>query len=115
MNNEVNHASDPGDPLDALLRESAGYIPDDGFTMRVLKQLPPPRRRVSVRLILLSSATLLGSVLALWLFAKSGQEFVALLPNWTRWNWNVVMNFVPMLAVFGSLGWAFWSLVKDTA
>ncbi len=33
------------DWLDRELREAAPYIDDEGFTARVLQQLPPPRRR----------------------------------------------------------------------
>jgi len=32
------------DWLDGELREAAPYIDDEGFTARVLQQLPPPRR-----------------------------------------------------------------------
>jgi hypothetical protein len=44
------------DWLDRELREAAPYIDDEGFTARVLQQLPPPRRGHD----LLRAAILLG-------------------------------------------------------
>ncbi len=60
------------DWLDARLREEAPYIDDDGFTARVMQQLPAPRRR-SMR-----SAILLGTAVIACMFAVllSG-EFLA--------------------------------------
>src|SRR6266704_3805821 len=53
------------DWLDRQLREAAPYIDDDGFTVRVLRQLPPPRRgRDSLRAVILLGITLLASALA---------------------------------------------------
>src|SRR6266536_1359498 len=53
------------DSLDRQLREAAPYIDDDGFTVRVLRQLPPPRRgRDSLRAVILLGITLLASALA---------------------------------------------------
>jgi hypothetical protein len=40
MNGEIQD-----DWLDRKLQEAAPYIEDDGFTARVLRQLPPPVRR----------------------------------------------------------------------
>ncbi len=57
------------DSLDRQLREAAPYIDDDGFTVRVLRQLPPPRRgRDSLRAVILLGITLFmagGVVVAL--------------------------------------------------
>lgn len=52
------------DPLDERLREAMPYIDDDGFTLRVLRQLPPPGRpRQLFRTVILLATTLLASVL----------------------------------------------------
>jgi hypothetical protein len=52
------------DWLDRQLREAAPYIDDDGFTARVLRQLPPPRRgRDSLRAVILLGISLLASAL----------------------------------------------------
>jgi len=53
------------DWLDKQLREAAPYIDDDGFTARVLQQLPPAGRRYDLlRAAILLGMTLLASVLA---------------------------------------------------
>jgi hypothetical protein len=53
------------DWLDQKLREAAPYIDDDGFTARVLQQLPPPRSDHDLlRAAILLGMTLLASVLA---------------------------------------------------
>jgi hypothetical protein len=58
------------DWLDRELREAAPYIDDEGFTVRVLQQLPAPRRhRDLLRAAIILGMTLLASVLA---YAVSG-------------------------------------------
>jgi hypothetical protein len=53
------------DPVDRRLRDTAPYIDDDGFTARVLQQLPAPRHaRRSLRGAILLGITLLASALA---------------------------------------------------
>jgi hypothetical protein len=64
------------DWLDRELRESAPYIDDEGFTARVLQQLPPPRRRHELlRAAILLGMTLLASVLAY--VVSGGGRFVS--------------------------------------
>jgi|SRR5436190_24218483 len=59
--NQVNQE----DWLDRELREAAPYIDDEGFTARVLQQLPPPRRGHDLlRAAILLGMTLLASLLA---------------------------------------------------
>ena len=53
------------DWLDRELREAAPYIDDEGFTTRVLQQLPPPRRGHDLlRATILLGMTFLASLLA---------------------------------------------------
>src|SRR6185312_4662147 len=54
------------DPIDKLLREQDAYVPDDGFTKRVIKALPT-RRHVFPRLILLAVAISGAAVAAHWM------------------------------------------------
>ena len=61
------------DWLDTRLRDEAPYIDDDGFTARVMQQLPPARQRRSVRSAILLGITAVACVLA---FLVSG-EFLA--------------------------------------
>lgn len=51
------------DWLDARLREETPYFDDNGFTARVLQQLPKRQRR-SYRAVILLAATLFASVVA---------------------------------------------------
>jgi hypothetical protein len=65
------------DWLDRELREAATYIDDEGFTARVLQQLPPPRRRRDLlRAIILLGMTFLASVLTY--VVSGGGRFVSL-------------------------------------
>lgn len=62
--------------LDRQLREAAPYIDDEGFTTRVLQQLPPPGRRHDLlRAAILLGMTLLASVLAY--VVSGGGRFVS--------------------------------------
>jgi hypothetical protein len=61
--------------LDRELREAAPYIDDEGFTARVLQQLPPPRRGHDLlRAVILLGMTFLASVLAY--LVSGGGRFV---------------------------------------
>jgi hypothetical protein len=65
------------DWLDRQLREAAPYINDEGFTARVLHQLPPPRRSHDLlRAAILLGMTLLASVLAY--VVSGGGRFVSI-------------------------------------
>ena len=62
--------------LDRQLREAAPYIDDEGFTARVLQQLPPMRQsRRSFRGAILLATTFLASVLA-YLVSDGGRFLV---------------------------------------
>ena len=64
------------DWLDQQLRQAAPYIDDEGFTARVLQQLPPPRRGHDVlRAAILLGMTFLASVLAY--IVSGGGRFVS--------------------------------------
>ena len=64
------------DWLDRELREAAPYIDDEGFTARVLQQLPAPRRgRDLLRAAILLGMTFLASVLAY--VVSDGGRFVS--------------------------------------
>lgn len=55
------------DPLDDLLQEENRYVPDDGFTKRVIASLPHRRRRRLPGFLLLSAAIIGSIAAALWL------------------------------------------------
>jgi len=98
------------DPLDALLREQNSYIDDGGFTTRVIQSLPP-RRRAWLRPALLTSATIIGSVLAvLWVPWRSlpALDLSAFLSP----NPQVLMPWVLVVTVIGSLVWSVVAAVQ---
>src|SRR6266542_568694 len=65
------------DSLDRQLREAAPYIDDEGFTARVLQQLPPPRRGHDLlRAAILLGMTFFASVLAY--VVSGGGRFVSI-------------------------------------
>jgi anti-sigma factor RsiW len=67
---------DQEDWLDRELREAAPYIDDEGFTARVLQQLPPRRRRHELlRAAILLGMTFLASLLAY--VVSGGGRFVS--------------------------------------
>jgi hypothetical protein len=71
------------DPVDRRLREAAPYIHDDGFTARVLQQLPAPRHaRRSLRGTILLGITLLASVLA-YVISDGGRFLVVAMTRLT--------------------------------
>ncbi len=65
-----------GDWLDARLREEAPYLDDNGFTARVVQQLPARRsQRRSFRALLLFCITLLASTITY--VVSGGGKFLA--------------------------------------
>ena len=73
------------DWLDARLREEGRYIDDDGFTARVVQQLPPSRSARSLRAVILLVVTLIGCTLAYLIsgrgtFLAHTAEFLVALP-----------------------------------
>jgi hypothetical protein len=92
------------DPLDALLQEENRYVPDDGFTKRVMTSLPGRRRRRLPGFLLLGAA-LIGSVAAaLWLPwehlpSLKVSALIAL-------NSEVLLPWLTVSLVIASLAWA---------
>ena len=63
------------DWLDAKLRDEAPYIDDDGFTARVLHQLPARQQSRSLRASILLACTFVACVAAY--FASGGGGFLS--------------------------------------
>ncbi|MBA3543170.1 MAG: DUF5056 domain-containing protein [Chthoniobacterales bacterium] len=60
--------------LDQRLRDEMAYIDDDGFTARVVRNLPAPRPQHSFRALILVSVTLLASFVTY--LASDGGRFL---------------------------------------
>lgn len=94
------NAPETNDPIEKLLHEQDDYVADDGFSRKVLAQLPR-RREWLPRAVLLTVATV-GAVLAAWgmpwksLPPLDYTKILSLDPNvWSAW--------LPFLAVFVAL------------
>lgn len=85
--------------LDALLRRDfvAATVPDDGFSTRVLRALPPRRRK---RAWLLPVAALVGALLA-WLTLLPAAPWLEVLREWAT-------EQIPLSA------WVVWALLFGT-
>jgi hypothetical protein len=113
MKTNQTELPDGNDPLDALLREADNYIPDNGFTARVVKNLPARRKHRWLRFAVLSAAVLMGVGLAAWqspaIFAIFGgaMEPSALLQRQT------LLGFAGLLVALGSLVWVGFKLASE--
>jgi hypothetical protein len=105
MKNNAPQSSDGNDPLDALLREADEYIPDNGFTARILQNLPARRSRRWSRFAVLSAALLIGMALAVLQAPAMFGVFFATLKQPSLLNWQTVVGFAPLMAALASLVW----------
>lgn len=103
----------PADPLDALLREADDYVPDNGFTARVIKNLPARRRRNWIRFAILSAALLIGAGLFAWQLVGVIQTFGKVPNSSALWDWRYVIVFCTLLAVVVTLGWGVFAIAND--
>jgi uncharacterized membrane protein YcjF (UPF0283 family) len=111
MNNNLPEAPETNDPLDALLREADGYVPDNGFTARVLTSLPARRSHSWRRFVVLSAALLIGAVLVTWQLPAA---IASMMPKqWSAFHWPMLAAFVPLLAALASLGWVAFAVTNE--
>jgi hypothetical protein len=107
------HEIKSADPLDALLREQDGYIPDNGFTARVVAALPARRRRMWLRPVLLGSATMIGGIIALGCMPhpiEAGHQ------AWTgirQLQFQPLLALLPILAAFIPLLWSAFEILRE--
>ena len=98
------------DPLDAMLREQNHYVEDNGFTARVIAELPVRQRRNWVRPALLLGAAAVGYVLMiLWLPWKNIFDPAILL----TFNSQVLLTLVLVFLTAGSLLWTVIAAVES--
>ena len=94
---------DDNDPLDALLQEENRYVPDDGFTKRVIASLPRRRSPQWPRFLLLGAAIIGSVAAALWV------PWNALPPlngGSISLNSEVLLPWLTVCLVIASLSWA---------
>ena len=94
---------EPNDSLDALLRDQATYIDDNGFTRRVLIALPR-RRRSALRPALVLSATAIACALTVWGFPTGEMLAIAHL-DFSAITDSSVSAVAAALVAIGSIVW----------
>jgi uncharacterized membrane protein YcjF (UPF0283 family) len=103
----------PEDPLDALLRESDGYLEDNGFTQQVMAALPRRRRSWLRPAILLGAATVGFALIAWWmpplrkLIVREPQGGLSV--QLTR---QTLLAIAALVIAAGSLVWSIFAAVK---
>ncbi len=110
MDEQIDELMD--DPFDARLRAEVAYIDDDGFTARVLQQIPKPRQRRSFRAVILLGVTLISCLVA-YLLSGRGRFISEGVANLSTMSLGsvLVLALATGLAVTGfSLAAAFWKL-----
>ena len=113
MNNDLPNIPGASDPIDELLREADSYIPDDGFTTRVLTSLPARRKHSWRRFVVLSTAMLIGTVLVVWQLPLAIATFGALPKHWSAFHWQMLVAIVPLLAALVSIGWVVFTVTNE--
>jgi hypothetical protein len=113
MKDNLPNSPEGNDPLDALLREANGYIPDNGFTARVITALPARRQHSWRRFVVLSTAMLIGAVLVLWQLPTAFAIFSTMPKQWSAFHWQMLFAFVPLLAALASLGWVVFAVANE--
>jgi hypothetical protein len=114
MKNEMPHPPEMNDPLDELLRGAGEYLPDNGFTARVLTALPAKRSHARRRLVVLTVAVLAGAALAAWqLPAIIGVLQHSMPKHWSAIQWPWLATFAALLAALASLVWAVFAIVNE--
>jgi hypothetical protein len=113
MKDNLPNAPEAHDPLDALLREAGGYVPDNGFTARVLTSLPARRKHCWRRFAVLSAAMLIGAVLVAWQLPAAIAIVSTLPKQWSAIRWQNFVACVPLLAALASLGWVVYAVTNE--
>jgi uncharacterized membrane protein YcjF (UPF0283 family) len=106
-------AREGNDPLGALLREADSYIPDNGFTARVITALPARRKHSWRRFVVLSTAMLIGAVLVLWQLPAAFAIYSTMPKHWSAFQWPALFAFVPLLAALVSFGWVVFAVANE--
>ncbi len=99
------NAPETNDPIEKLLREQDTHVTDDGFTRRVIGQLPR-RSRFVQRAILLGLA-FVGAIAAFIWMPWRGLPHLSL-ENIFSNNFSVLSAWLPFVIVFVALGSAVW-------
>lgn len=105
MKNEMSHLPKTPDALDELLLGADDYLPDNGFTARVLTALPAKRTHSWRRFGVLTGAMVIGTVLVAGQLPAAITLLNTLPKHWSALQWQPLVALVPLLAALASLGW----------
>jgi hypothetical protein len=113
MKNEPTNSPESNDPVDLFLKEADDYVPDNGFTRRVLTALPRRQHRGWLRIGVLAGAMLAGAGLAGWDLPSMGALLAALPQSWSVVQWQSLLLLLPGLAAFAALIWGALALINE--
>jgi hypothetical protein len=114
MKNEMSNLPKPHDPLDELLLGADEYLPDNGFTTRVLTALPAKRTHAWRRFVVLTLAVIAGAALAAWQLPAIIVALRGAIPNhWSAIQWPLLATCVALLAALASLVWGMFAIVNE--
>jgi hypothetical protein len=112
MKNNTNERS-ADDPLEARLREANDHLPDNGFTARVMAALPPRRRPVRTRRLILSVATLLGASLTAWWMPSANDMLEAVSIGNGPFKLQYWFALLPVFTAGISLFWGMLAIARE--
>ena len=115
MNERSERRNDAADALEALLSEREVYLPDDGFTARVMGRLPPRSRAGSLRGLILAAGLLAGVVVLVSQAGTAEAILAALLEHARNRDLVALLRLTPVVAAIGSAIWAWSSLGCEEA
>jgi hypothetical protein len=101
------------DPLDALLSEQANYVPDDGFTARVLAALPRHRSLAWLRPAILGLAMLISSGIAIVFVPEPVETLCAAVGGLRHLNFDSALPLLPILAALGPIFWSGFEMLRE--
>jgi hypothetical protein len=96
------------------LSEALPYVPDNGFTTRVLQQLPQKRSNPWLRWCIFSSVLILAGALILWQWPMFSASFGGLGSlSFSSLQTGVWLALLPAVIVFGSFLWMIYSFAME--
>lgn len=112
MNDDMPKSIEAPDPLDALLREFEGHLPDDGFTVRVLTSLASRRPFDCFRFAVFAAVWVAGVVILLLHAPEVGTAVTTFLQHALHGEVAALLALTPVVIVVGTLAWALaaWAL-----
>ncbi len=106
---------EPNDALEALLRQQQQQVADDGFTARVLCNLPPPRNAARLRPLILLAGLAAGLVILLLNLQTVAAVVTGFFEHARSGDLLYLFRAAPVIAAIGSLFWAWTSVGCEEA